>query len=85
METLILLAIIFQTTVTLFLGVIFIYTVFKLYNVELNIGRSKEDEFTEVDAVGNETSKVPIEKFIPKKDQTFKVKYSDKDTYTPEK
>jgi hypothetical protein len=84
MEWLIVLAIIFQTTVTLMLGIAFLYLAFKIFNLEFGIGMDKKDIFTELEEKTMDLPKgnVPIEKFIPKKDTELKVKFSSKDQFT---
>lgn len=74
MELLLLIAVIFLTTINLFIGLVFVYFAFRVFNLETNILPTKEtqDNYTE-------DERLPIDKFLPKKGEKLKVVYSDKD------
>lgn len=73
METLLLVAVIFQTVVIMFFGVVSTYLVFRIFNLETNIIPTKgtEDKITE-------ETEVPIDRFVPLKDKPLTLKFKSK-------
>lgn len=81
----ILIAVIFLTTVNLFLGVLFVWAVFGISNISLPFTK-KEDKVNKVgEDFFSRPERVPIDQFVPRGDIPLKVKYSEKDSYTKDK